>query len=125
MAFGLRRSNWRRWASLLGSLAAAGRSLRCAKLLHSVSAFRVHRAALAGLLFVPAAHPRHSGAGCGGFGVRKLQDKTDQASLYAEVTSLVIAKLEAGPLPWVRHHALVGAARDLRRALLESWAAAE
>ncbi|WP_037478469.1 ArdC family protein [Sphingomonas sp. PAMC 26617] len=31
-----------------------------------------------------------------------MQDKTDRASLYAEVTSRVIAELEAGRLPWVQ-----------------------
>ncbi|WP_010161193.1 ArdC family protein [Sphingomonas sp. PAMC 26617] len=31
-----------------------------------------------------------------------MQDKTDRTSLYAEVTSRVIAELEAGRLPWVQ-----------------------
>jgi len=54
------------WASQPSSPAAACRKLRCAQLLHFVAALRVQPASIGGdCRSAPAAHPRHSGPGCG------------------------------------------------------------
>lgn len=90
------------WASLVPSPASPSCNPGCAGVLHCIAALQVQAAFPGGAdgPLLPPTPP--SGAGCGVKKEEGPMSKIERQSIYAQVTSRIIAQLEEGHLPWVQ-----------------------